>query len=735
MWAAVAFAYAVALLFVPQLNLLNYYFSVAIAVVLPIGVALVAARAALDHPEASARQLFTAVGLATLILLVIPLVVVTVGALWIRNCDWLAGLLRYLLGPGIGCMYGAAVGLLVGSFGRRRAATPAIIGWWLIVVAFNLAHFYAHPPIFAYNPFIGYFNGAVYDNYIPISDTWLWYRVHTLGQAALLLALSRRHWLIAAPFAIAFVVVTSMRGTIGYEITSEHIKEALGGTVETEHFVIHYDTTSAELEKRIQRLAHDHEFRYAQLTALLQVEPSGKIHSFVYGSADRKAKLMGAGRTYIAKPWTREVHLNAIEVGAPVLKHELAHIFGASIAGGPFGIPLQYVVLPRMAMVEGFAVGLTWSAGRLTPHQWSAAMLELGFAAPMERLLDATGFLSSHAGQAYTLSGSFLRWLLDTRGVERFATLYRTGSIQEAYEQPASQVAAEWRAFLADRSQVPLTEADLALAKYRFDAPGKFHSVCALETAAWKRAAATASRDGNLDLALAMTRKVLEHDPQNRNKRMKLADALVAADQLDEALETVRALGADPAAGAVLRSRARTREGDILWLQGQMTEAVAAFESLREQPMSDDMRRRVIVSARGAATEALPVRNGIRDYLLSRGEARKERTAFLETLRRAHPSDPLLPYLLARRYFAASQWQDAAAAHQAALDAGLPTPQLQRAAHEQLGAAHLYQDRFAQARVHYEAARTLHRSAGRKAAISDWIARVGFWETTVRQDI
>lgn len=711
----------------PQLNLLNYYFSLVMAFPVPIAAGVLAARITARHPDERPRELVGRIAPAALAMWLVPLVVVSLGAIFVRNCDWLSGLAHYTMGAGFGVLYGAAVGVLLGrNLPSPGKATLAFALWWLACGLWNLQHFYRHPAIFAYNPFFGYLNGAVYDDTIPISATWAWYRVHTVGLVGLLLALAWRRFRVALVFAAAFVVFTALRGPIGYEITREHIVQTLGGTVETEHFTIHYDASGA-LADRIDRLAKDHEFRYQQLSDLLGVSASERITSFVYGSHDQKQALMGAGRTYIAKPWTREVHLNAIEVGAGVLKHEIAHVFGAEIAGGPFAVPMQYVVLPKMAIVEGFAVGLTWQKGRLTPHQWSAAMIELGFAADAERILDATGFLGTNAAQAYTLSGSFLRWLLDERGRDRFHVLYRSGSLEEAYGEPPADLARQWRAFLADRGRVPLARRDLDLARYRFDAPSKFHRVCALESAEWEALASQARADGDPERAIELLVRVLSFDPRDPGKRWRLLDALIDGERLDEALAAARALAADEEAGRVLRNRARIREGDVLWLLGRRAEAASVYVSLADEPLDEGSVRRAVASARAAGWARTAIGDGVRDYLLSRGDAANDATRWLSDLALEAPDNALIHYLLGRRLFADEEFAGSIAAHRRALAIGLEDRRLERASLEQQGVAALFSDQPDLAERMFAAAMSLQDAEGTRALLADWIDRCRFW--------
>lgn len=734
-WAFALGLISLGLLFVPQLGLLNYYFSLALGIVAPVGAAVVAARLAAEGRELGMRTLLARVGLATAILATVPLLVVTAGALFVQNCDYVGGLAYYLLNPVLGCVYGAAVGTLLGVRGRRTLATVGALLWWLSAALWNLAIFYLHPPIFTYNPFLGFLNGAVYDDVIPITGTWMIYRLYTTVVAGLLLAVawaarSRSparavrpgQWVVVITLAVVAATLFTLRARVGFELTGEAIQERLGGRHETEHFVIFYPEGTA-VARRIERLALDHEFRHHQLSETLGVAPQAKIHSYIYADSAQKQTLMGAGRTYIAKPWSREIHLNAVELGAPVLKHELAHVFGAEIAGGPFGIPTQWLVMPRMALVEGFAVGLTGPKGRLTPHQWSAAMQELGIAPPIDRILGAGGFLGAPSGQAYTLSGSLMRWLLDEYGLDRFRVLYSTGDLAAAYDEPPLDLLERWEAFLADRERVPLSEDDLRLARFHFDAPSKFHRVCALEIARWESEADAAHVAGDTERALALRERVVGHDPDNPNKRWHLMNALIAHRELDRALRAAGELSGLPTTSRVLAAQTRGRMGDIQWLQGDRAAAVQTYRSLLSEPLDEAARRRWFVSARAAAWDDVARGDAVRNYLLRGASNHDAAIATLLELTDAAPEEPLGHYLLGRRYFAAERWDEADASLARSLDLGLGARDLEREAHRQRGVLRIIDRRAGDAEPHFRAALVLHDSLGHRSRLEDWIER------------
>lgn len=727
---------SIGLWFVPQLNLLNYYFALAIAFVAPIGAGVVGVRVASDLRDAPYGQVVL-VGLGAGVgLLLGPLLLVSAAALRVPNCDWLGGLGHYLMGPGLGCVYGASFGVALGTALERRWATLAVPIAWVTVAAMGLLHFYLHPPIFAYNPFVGFFNGAVYDDIIEIGRTYLLYRTYTVLQAGMWLAFG---WLARSfrrgqpvrglPLGLAFALVVAqgplvlMKGSIGWEVTGDDIAETLGGRLETEHFVIFYPEGSP-VAQRIERLGREHEFRYHQLKTVLGVAPDRKIRSYMYSGTAQKKALMGAGATYIAKPWSGEVHLNALDVGAPVLKHELAHVFGAEIAGGWLGIPTDFGLMPKMAIVEGFAVALTEVRGRLTLHQWSAAMLELGIAPPIARILSSVQFLGTHSGQAYTLAGSFLAYLLETRGTARLKTLYATGSLSEAYpDEGAATVIAAWEGFLKDRTLVPLSEEDLRLARFRYDVPSKFHRVCTLEIAGWERDAQAARAAGDNAEALRLYEKVAAYDAGNPGKRWQVLNALINDGKLDLALDAATGLLEDPAASKILRSRVRGRRADVMWLQGRDSEAAQAYLTLLGEPLDEGTRRRVAVCTSAVAWKDRRLSQGVRDYLLGDDLGTKKAISRLTELGEGELKSGIIPYLTARRLQSAERFEEAEAAYTRAITIGLKSIMLRREALKQRGISRFHRGRYKAAVTDFRAALPLVESRGFKAVLDDWIER------------
>ena len=127
----------------------------------------------------------------------------------------------------------------------------------------------------------------------------------------------------------------------------------------------------------LARLAADCEYGVEHAERGLGVEHPRPIHAFFYRNAAEKERLMGAGNTYIAKPWLDEVHLQLADWPHPVLGHELVHVVAANASRGPFRVSGTYGGwLPNPGFIEGVAVAIAWDRrDGLSPDEWSAGLL------------------------------------------------------------------------------------------------------------------------------------------------------------------------------------------------------------------------------------------------------------------------------------------------------------------------------------------------------------------------
>jgi tetratricopeptide (TPR) repeat protein len=360
-------------------------------------------------------------------------------------------------------------------------------------------------------------------------------------------------------------------------------------------------------------------------------------------------------------------------------------------------------------------------------------MRRLGIATPVDRLLSQTGFLSAGSSKAYTLAGSFIRYLHERYGQYAISELYKTGSFQAAFRTSLAELITGWEQFLDDPESVQLTRDDIALAQWRFDVPSRFHRVCALEIAEWENDARQAIRIGDLATAVSLLEKVVSHD-KSVDKKLQLLQLLIRSRELTRGLAIAQSLASDESLGAVVRARALQSIADIKWLSHEYETAHASYIALAELPLNLATQRRLIVSAYATSTNRnREIRSGIEAYLHwesdptdTEGEAA---TAHIRALATAHPKDSVIAYLLGRREASLGNDTRAAESYKLALQIGLPAIALSRETHLQLAHSYRRLGELQKARAEYEVAKGLFLSRGYRATIDDWLARCSWLET------
>ncbi|MEK7250297.1 MAG: hypothetical protein AAB209_07745, partial [Bacteroidota bacterium] len=326
---------------------------------------------------------------------------------------------------------------------------------------------YFAPAIFSYNFFFGYFPGLTYDEALDISMSLVLFRILTLILAGALVWMARlllkhtnindavwekgvtllgamvqgRNVFVTAAIATLVIVTWWFRGELGFDSTSSFIQKRLGEHYETEHFRIFYSRESYN-DDEIKWVAAEHEFRLKQITYAMSLPFKGKIESYIYPSTEVKQRLMGAGNTNVAKPWSQQIHITKQSLEA-TMKHELVHVLVA-----PFGLPIINASLSA-GLVEGVAMAIEWDWGNRTLHQYGAAMKRFGVSPDISAMMTITGFASQSSSVSYVLAGSFCRYLIDTYGIRNMMLLYRSNNYERIYDKPLSELISEWQNFLS----------------------------------------------------------------------------------------------------------------------------------------------------------------------------------------------------------------------------------------------------------------------------------------------
>ena len=524
-------------------------------------------------------------------LLGLPLGIILLNAFRVENCNFSEGFLFFGILPVISCVYATAAGVFFGFWTNRRwLAYLAYLGYLLISYIPVVVNLIFHPPVFAYHATFGYFPGPIYDFIVPITGILLIARTETLLWALLFLGLtvsicevsrdtglmpqlrwrklvsplSRRVWLYL--LVIGLLGFQFYAGALGIRPTRDDIASELGGLRETAHFEIIY---ARELEAEIDRIAEDCEFRYAQLAAYLKPDDtplSRKVRAYIYASPGQKKRLIGAGSTSVEDPFGHGFHIHVQGFPHPVLKHELAHVF--TVPWSPLKVSL------KVGLHEGIAVAADWSEDRLTGHQWAKAMHQMGIAPSLSSVM-GFGFWGHAGSRSYLLAGSFVRFLVDTYGIEKFKGVFPTGNFVKHYAKDLSSLEAEWIEFL---ETIPVQDNDTTYATYRLKRPSVFEQVCAHEMAALRDAAWRAYYRRDFATASETFGTMLSDEPDNLRTLRGLMYSEYRMRNYDKALLLATRIVSEE--DTRFSPEAMLLKGDIYWLKGEHEEAMEVYTAV-----------------------------------------------------------------------------------------------------------------------------------------------------------
>lgn len=593
------------------------------------------------------------------------------------------GTVLYLLGPACGALLAGVWGGLSAEVAthfkakvvRRLMAIGLALAAPGLGVAVSLWRFYTSPMVFAFDPFFGFFSGALYDT--VVSDAIGRLLSYRAGTAATLLAagaalsmfrrdedgklrfVPHRHpgvaW-FAVVASAASIIITAEGARLGHWQTADSIATALGGVVSNERCEVVYPRSlSREAATLILR---DCTEQSTQVSKWFDVPTAPRIRAYMFLSAQQKRELMGAARTAIAKPWRHEVYLRIDTYPHPVMGHEIAHVVAGAYGAGPLHIAGSYGgLLPNPGLIEGVAVAASPDDDLLTPEQWSAAMLQIGVL-PRLRDVFALGFLGQNSEVSYTVAGAFVTWLRTVKGPYAIASWYSGEPIESVANASIDMLEEQWKSALR---KVTLPAQAIEVAKARFDRPGVFGRKCPHAIDSLNARGREMASEGDCAGACAEFSRVTELDPHDLTSRFGIAACLPRTAGVEDSRRAYERLAEDDSLPSAQRDRAREAIADLDLMTGHTKAAEKAYSELRGRLFDEDQLRTLDVKLRAARNpdETRPVV----ELLFGTPQRPPEpRLAFalLGKWLADMPSDGLPAYLIGRNLVSAGLWAESA---------------------------------------------------------------------------
>ena len=403
----------------------------------------------------------------------LPLVLMLIPMAWAPNCGWLAGTGFFLLCVPVSSVAGVSAAAVLHRLGVQRPRRGLLIVGLLVLGIGPLWDLGLHPQFYSYNHVFGGVLGPIYDEQLAVRTGLFVFRGLTLLWALAGLFWASGHVTRASVTLGLVALVYVFSGRLGINTGYEDLQRSLPGTVETAHFRFHFDPMRDE-PSAIRRMAEIAEFEYHRISVPLETEILQPTRVFLDPDADTRAKLTGARHTSVAPVWLAEpqVHVESASFEA-LFPHELVHAFSRE-----FGLP-GLKASPAVGLVEGLAVAMEPASSRPGPdHLVLASMTATGIdpSVALTGALSPWGFWTGRGGVSYTVTGSFVSWLLSTYEVSRFKKAYRTGDLASAYGVPTSDLVSGWMASLQARTWVDAES--VRRARTRLGAPSLFEQTC-----------------------------------------------------------------------------------------------------------------------------------------------------------------------------------------------------------------------------------------------------------------
>lgn len=684
-----------------------------------------------DSALASAWSAVAAALALSLLALLPPLAAAVVLSLRATACDPFAHVVFVALLPLPSAVLASAAGVLAG-FTARRWWTGLLLYGALVLASLAVTFWpiVNGPQVYAFNHFLGWVPGPLYDEALVVPAGLWWFRLQTLLLALLLWSVAaffldmkdgqvtRPHFRPGSALLLGLLVagaaaLEERAPQLSTRMSEEQVREVLGGRRESAHFELIYPRGFARED--VERFTRDLEFRYVQLEAFFGKTEQPRLKVFLYRSADQKQQLVGAAHTQFAKPWRRELHVNAMDFPHPVLKHELAHVFAAAFGAGPFKVASVYGLFPHPGIIEGLAVAADDPADELTLHAWAAGMQRNQQLPDLEAMLGVRGFFAQSPARAYTAAGSFLRWLHGEHGAEKLRALYASSDFSRTYGQPLEALVKGWEEFLG---KVAVDEAAVNQAFARFRQPALMGRACAREVATLADEARDLLRSDPARSAVLYKRSA-ELQPEEPAHRLGEARALAAIDRLPDAAEVLAKAAVSYQGAPQVLAEVSMARADVAQKRGRAEEVRKHLEGILAAPVSAPMNRTAHVKLH--ALEAPKVADALWAYF---GEGHDElKLLVLQRALGETGGDPYLQYLLGRRTAQAGApalarpYLDAALAGQ--LPESIRREALRLAIEAEFGAG-----KCAAVRARVESAK--EEPEAFRARAQDWVARCDF---------
>lgn len=327
------------------------------------------------------------------------------------------------------------IGFSIGIFSiyiSRKFIVLFFLATILFIGFLAVFEIYFYPQVYFYNPLIAFFPGAIYDEALSVNWQITLYRllniVYFTGIIFIIFSDKKQNnkFRNSALIIICSALFFYFSPSLGFATNFTKLENLLPQKISTDEFTLHISEEATEDETQIISLHAKYYFEW--LKESINETPSKKIEIFIFESSEQKRKYFGSGAADVAKPWQYQIFLNK-HSWQSTLKHELAHIFSAEFGSTLFKLASGF----NPFLIEGLATSQDPFRDEIYVDHLSALAVKYDDKIKINNMLNGFRFFSINSSLTYTYAGSFIKFLIDSFGIDKFKNFYSTSDFIKTY--------------------------------------------------------------------------------------------------------------------------------------------------------------------------------------------------------------------------------------------------------------------------------------------------------------
>lgn len=296
---------------------------------------------------------------------------------------------------------------------------------------------------------IGFIHGPIYDEWIAVDSGMLWLRAaHGLLFLSLLLWISAHKRFAALALLSMLLCQQYSQPYLSTHTGVQALNQVLPQTYVGNSFILHHQQqVPSEYSERLQQ---EITFHMQELTQILELGTLPKpVHIYVYPDDQTKKLAFGGASTDITDIYTPSVHITENRSWLhDSLRHELVHALSSFFAFHGLGFH------PNLALTEGFAEALAPEDNLLSIDAASASLINQAMIEDLHSLFSLS-FWKESQKKAYSISGSLLRYLIETYKISKVKEIYNGKDLSQVIaHQELSSLLQNWQKHISHKHTV-----------------------------------------------------------------------------------------------------------------------------------------------------------------------------------------------------------------------------------------------------------------------------------------